>query len=45
MVRAHGSYQAQFGIEVGALLVDGQHSQDARSVAIGTIDKGLEAEH
>jgi hypothetical protein len=45
MVRAHCSYQAQFGIVVGALLVDGQHSQDAGSVAIGTIDKGLEAEH
>jgi hypothetical protein len=45
MVTAHGSYQTQFGIEVEALLVNGQHSQDAGSVAIGTIDKGLEAEH
>jgi hypothetical protein len=35
------SYRAQFGIEVKALLVDGQHLQDAGSVAIGTIDKGL----
>jgi hypothetical protein len=29
------------GVEVEALLVDGQHLQDAGSVAIGTIDKDL----
>ena len=41
MVRAHVSYQAQFGVEVEALLVGGQHLQDAGSVARGTIHKGL----
>jgi hypothetical protein len=36
------SCRAQFRVEVKALQVDGQHLQDAGSVAIGTIDKGLE---